>query len=113
MARYKRGDIVVLPFPFSDASSAKPRPCLVVAELPYLGGTDYLVCMISTRDASDPQSIELKPSDIVLGELDAQSYLRPLYLFAASGDVVNRRIGVMQQDTFKQVLQAIVSVVDP
>ena len=113
MARFKRGDIVVLPFPFSDASSAKPRPCLVVAELPYLGGTDYLVCMISTQDTSDPQSIELKPSDVVLGKLDAQSYLRPLYLFAASGDVVDRRIGVMHQNVFKQVLQAIVSVVDP
>ncbi len=113
MARFKRGDIVVLPFPFSDASSAKPRPCLVVAELPYLGGTDYLVCMISTQNTSDPQSIALEPSDIVLGKLDAQSYLRPLYLFGASGDVVERRIGVMQSETFKRVVQAIVSVVNP
>ena len=113
MARYKRGDIVVLPFPFSDASNAKPRPCLVVAELPYLGGTDYLVCMIFTQDTSDPQSIELKPSDIVLGKLDAQSYLRPLYLFGASGDVVDRRIGVMHSEMFNRVLQAIVSVVNP
>ena len=113
MARFKRGDIVVLPFPFSDASSAKPRPCLVVAELPYLGGTDYLVCMISTQSTSDPHSIELKPSNLVLGKLDAQSYIRPLYLFGASGDVIERRIGVMQQDMFKKVLEAIVSVVDP
>ncbi len=113
MAQFKRGDIVVLPFPFSDASSAKPCPCLVVAELLYLGATDYLVCMISTHDTSDPQSIELKPSDVVLGKLDAQSYLRPLYLFAASGDVVDRRIDVMHQNMFKQVSQAIVSVVDP
>ena len=113
MARYKRGDIVVLPFPFSDANGAKVRPCLVVAELPYFGGTDYLVCMISTQNTSDPQSIELMPFDIVLGKLDAQSYLRPLYLFAASGDVLERRIGVMHQDMFQRVLQAIVKVVNP
>ena len=70
MARYKHGDIVVLPFPFSDASSAKPRPCLVAADLPYLGGMDYLVCMISSaEDTSDPQSIELQPSDLVTGRL--------------------------------------------
>ena len=113
MARYKRGDIVVLPFPFSDASNAKVRPCLIVAELPYLGGTDYLVCMISTQNTSDPQSIELQPSDIVLGKLDTQSYLRPLYLFGASGDVVERRIGVMQQNMVRRVLEAIVKVVNP
>ena len=113
MARYKRGDIVILPFPLSDASSAKPHPCLIVAELLYLGGTDYLVCMISTQNTSDPQSIELKPFDLVLGKLDAQSYLRPLYLFGASGDVVERRIGVMHSEMFNRVLQAIVSVVDP
>ncbi len=113
MAQYKRGDIVVLPFPFSDASNAKVRPCLAVAELPYFGGTDYLVCMISTQNTSDPQSIELKPFDIVLGKLDAQSYLRPLSLFAASGDMVERRIGVMHQNLFDRVLQAIVKVVSP
>ena len=113
MAQYKRGDIVVLPFPFSDASSAKPRPCLVVAELPYFGGTDYLVCMISTQNTSDPQSIALEPSDLTLGKLDTQSYLRPLYLFGASGNVVERRIGVMHSKMFNQVVQAIIKVVNP
>ena len=48
MARFSRGDIVILPFPFSDATGAKRRPALVLAELTYFGGIDYLVVMISS-----------------------------------------------------------------
>ena len=33
MARFVKGDVVVVPFPFSDLSQAKRRPALVVAQL--------------------------------------------------------------------------------
>ncbi len=33
MARFIKGDVVVVPFPFSDLTRAKRRPALVVAEL--------------------------------------------------------------------------------
>jgi len=33
MARFVKGDVVVLPFPFSDLSQSKRRPALVITEL--------------------------------------------------------------------------------
>jgi mRNA interferase MazF len=41
MATFVKGDIVVLPFPFSDLSDAKRRPTLVVATLPL---NDLMLC---------------------------------------------------------------------
>ncbi len=112
MAKFRRGDIVLLPFPFSDASGAKRRPTLVLAELPFFGGMDYLVCMISSQNTSDPRSIEIKPSDLATGRLAVQSYLRPMYLFGAEGNAIVRRIGVMNPATLSRVVKTIVSVVD-
>lgn len=40
MARFVKGDVVVVPFPFSDLTQAKRRPALVVASLP--GNIDIL-----------------------------------------------------------------------
>ncbi len=112
MARFSRGDIVILPFPFSDATGAKRRPALVLAELPFMGGMDYLVCMISSQKTSDPHSFEILPSDLVTGRLAVQSYLRPMYLFGAEGNAIVRRVAVMNPATLSRVAKTIVSVVD-
>ena len=45
MARFVRGDVVVIPFPFSDLSQAKRRPALVLAELE---GNDRILCQITS-----------------------------------------------------------------
>jgi len=45
MARFVKGDVVVIPFPFSDLSQAKRRPALVLAELE---GNDRILCQITS-----------------------------------------------------------------
>jgi hypothetical protein len=44
MGRFTRGDVVWLPFPFSDLTSAKDRPALVIASF---SGDDMLLCQIT------------------------------------------------------------------
>ena len=41
MEELVKGDVVVLPFPFSDLSASKKRPALVVATL---RGDDIILC---------------------------------------------------------------------
>ena len=46
MARFIKGDVVVLPFPFSDMTQAKRRPAMVVADLK---GNDVILCQITSQ----------------------------------------------------------------
>ena len=60
MARPVKGDVVVVPFPFSDLTQAKRRPALVLAELE---GDDLILCQITSRALSDSYAISLTDAD--------------------------------------------------
>ena len=75
MGRFIKGDIVVLPFPFSELSQAKRRPALVITSLP---DDDAILCMITSQAARDSDAILLQPNDFIAGGLNQTSYIRPI-----------------------------------
>ena len=66
MARPVKGDVVVVPFPFSDLAQAKRRPALVIAELE---GDDLILCQITSRQVRDKYAVSLEQSDFESGVL--------------------------------------------
>ena len=56
MEEFVKGDVVVVPFPFSDLSEAKRRPALVIADL---AGDDFILCQITSQNVKDSYSIPL------------------------------------------------------
>ena len=46
MGVFVKGDLVVIPFPFSDLSRVKRRPALVIAQGT---GTDLILCQITSK----------------------------------------------------------------
>ncbi len=65
-----KGDVVVLPFPYSDLSSAKKRPALI---LQILEGEDIILCQITSKQRYDKYSIDLKAADFKQGKLNLDS----------------------------------------
>ena len=66
MERFVKGDIVVIPFPFSDLTGSKKRPALVVTGLQ---GDDLILCQITSQLNKDQYAIELNTSDLLSGHL--------------------------------------------
>jgi len=67
MAGLIKGDVVVIPFPFSDLSKSKKRPALVVANLQ---GDDLILCKITSKSVNDIYSIPLNSNDFIQGSLN-------------------------------------------
>jgi mRNA interferase MazF len=109
MEEFVRGDIVVVPFPFSDLSSVKRRPSLVLFNLPY---NDIVLCQITSRDKDDPLAIELSKNDFAQGGLDRISYIRPTRIFTAEKSIIEYKVGNVKEGKFNQVKNLIISLLE-
>ena len=70
MARFVKGDVVVVPFPFSDLSQSKRRPALVIAELT---GKDVILCQITSQWINDEYGIRIDNKDFDEGSLNQEA----------------------------------------
>ncbi|MFP5041396.1 type II toxin-antitoxin system PemK/MazF family toxin [Parasediminibacterium sp. JCM 36343] len=107
MEGFIKGDIVVIPFPFSDLSGSKKRPALVLADLP---GDDILLCQITSQPTKDIFAIKLKHTDFELGSLPVESYIRPTRIFTADKKIIVRKAGIIKINVRNLVVQAIITL---
>ena len=75
-----KGEVVIIPFPFSDLSGAKRRPALVIADW---GVDDIILCQITSKLKLDGYEIKLEASDFESGKLPVESHIRPNKIFTA------------------------------
>ena len=108
MEKLVKGDIVVMPFPFTDLKATKKRPALVVADLI---GDDLLVCQITGKIKEDSYIVELKDSKIVGGKLKGDSYIRTNKLFTADKSIIEYKVGSLKIDKLKEVEDKIVKII--
>lgn len=110
MGRFVTGDVVVLPFPFSDLSAAKRRPALVVADL---AGDDVILCQITSQVKRDPYSLHLTNSDFTDGRLRGNSNIRPNRLFTADSGIVLYKAGAIGPAKMQEMIVAIIDIISP
>ena len=108
MGTFVRGDVVVVPFPFSDLSTAKRRPALVVASLT---GDDVILCQITSRTVTDSYAIPISNADFTTGSLRQDSNVRPNRLFTADSNIVLYRAGVLSSRKVQEVVDKIVKII--
>lgn len=108
MMRYEPGDVLLVPFPFSDLSGAKQRPALVLVRHPYRG---ELVCMMLTSVASGD------PWEVQLAFWREAGLLKPTVarvprLFTIAEGLVYKRLGKLAPEDFACVRQRLKAFLD-
>lgn len=108
MGRFVKGDVVVVPFPFSDLSASKRRPALVIAELT---GDDVILCQITSRHAKDEYAIPISDDDFQTGKLRQVSHVRPNRLFTADSNIILYRAGQLKTAKMQDIIAKVVEII--
>lgn len=108
MAGFVKGDVIVLPFPFSDLSGSKRRPALVLADLP---GDDILLCQITSQHTRDQFALPLYSSDFINGLLPVDSFIRPSRIFTADKSIIIRKAGTIKASLMTVVVKQVIDII--
>ena len=109
MERFIKGDVVVVPFPFSDLTAAKRRPALVIAEL---SGDDLILCQITSHKIIDTYSIELNDNNFESGNLNKNSNIRPNRIFTADKKILLYKVGHLKKEKITETIDKIISILE-
>lgn len=107
MEEFVKGDVVVLPFPFSDLSDSKKRPALIAANLE---GEDTILCQITSEARIDCSSIVLTSSDFKKGSLNQTSLIRANKIFTADKSIILYKAGSLKEAKIKEVEKTIINI---
>ncbi|MCM0594242.1 MAG: type II toxin-antitoxin system PemK/MazF family toxin [Gloeotrichia echinulata IR180] len=107
MAKFVKGDVVIVPFPFSDLTQAKRRPAVVVANL---RGNDLILCQITSQTVSDEYAINIDNSDFSTGGLNQISNIRPNRLFTADESIILYKAGQLMPEKLEEVIVKIIEI---
>jgi mRNA interferase MazF len=100
-------DVVVVPFPFTDKTTTKRRPALVISEAKAFNKpiAHCVLAMITSAENSD-WPLDIKIEDIDAAGLPSASVVR-MKLFTLDDQLVIRKAGALAQTDRKAVSQAL------
>jgi mRNA interferase MazF len=105
------GDVVLVPFPFTDQSGTKKRPAVIVSGAAYNAGRRDLVIMAITSQARQPLGFaEASIADWQAAGLIKTSVLKPVFTTIEQGLVV-RAMGKLSVGDLRALRESIAQVI--
>lgn len=104
-------DIVLVPYPFSDAAERKIRPALIVSNDSFnRQSIDYVLVPLTSVLKSAPYSVNIDQEDLSSGKLIVKSRVRTDKLLALDRKLIIMKIGTLSDETFLKVKRAILTL---
>lgn len=108
---FRQGDIVLIPIPFTDLSSKKRRPVVVVSNDTYNHKTaDIVVVAMTSNPNVGDYSFTITASDLVKGQLNRPGQVRVDKIYTLSQSIVVKSFGRVNSvilDRIRNMLQTL------
>ena len=99
--------IVVLPIPFTDLSSKKQRPCLIISSNIINNYSDDVIVLAITSNPkyADKFSTKILNEDLSEWLLPKLSYVRVNKVFTIHKSLIIKKVWLLKNDVFKKILK--------
>ena len=102
---FKKFDIILVDFPFSDLKQTKKRPALVIGSLE---GNNSILCQITTKQRNIQKYEILLPKEHCKGNIRFDSFIHVDMIFTLHKSLIYRKIGEIENlKTQKEISQKI------
>jgi mRNA interferase MazF len=102
--RPSQGDIVLIPVPFTDLSSTKRRPVIVVSHnLYHQSSPDMLVVAMTSNPTQTPYSFTITNDDVVQGRLNRPGTIRVDKVYSLEQSLIVNIFGRVNSSVLKRI----------
>ena len=100
---YQPGDVLLIPFPFSDRLANKKRPVLLLTAPDEMGD---IICLPITSSTHHTDGFRLLDEHFRDGRLPKASWVRTGKAYTLNASLLVGRFGTLHDETFWQIRQA-------
>jgi len=98
---YQPGDVLLIPFPYSDRLASKKRPVLLLTAADEMGDIN---CLPITSSTHHPDGFPLRHEHFSDGQLPKESWVRTGKVYTLNTALVVGKFGTLHKHIFQQVL---------
>jgi mRNA interferase MazF len=98
---YRRGDVVYVPFQYTELSGGKVRPAVVISSVEF-HNTEQLYIVAALTSNLSASTLGYPLQDIASAGLKVPSLVRPV-LLTLSPELIGRRVGQLSTDDLGQL----------
>lgn len=107
MIRFEPGEVILVPFPFSDLSGAKKRPALVLADIE---GGHEVICLMLTSVEMKWEKYEYNIAHWKEAGLLKPTVARIHRLFTLHRNMVNKKLGRLAEEDYIIIIRRVIDL---
>ena len=110
---YSQGDIILVPFPFTNLMAVKRRPVLILSKGEYNSkADDVITCGITSNINDSNHSVIIDNTDLIEGSIPLQSRIKVDKLFTLEQSIVIKKLGKVNTNIFESVKKELHKLID-
>lgn len=102
---YKQGDIILIPFPYTDLTGFKKRPALIISNEKINKTPDRICCLITSHEPDE--GIKIKKEHFENKTLPFQSWVKAQRIFTIHEKIILKKLSSTTKAFQRKIKEAI------